>query len=118
MIAPVSKYLDWSVIQLAVTMMLPPANAQRARLEEALQFLKGPDFIPAESQPARVEFNPDKSGRTSAFPRHQTITLKDTWAKEVQKTYMRPRTEISPVQVGAIRRAMLAASNKSRFQRL
>ena len=31
---------------------------------------------------------------------------------------MRPRTEIPAVQVGAIRRAMLAAPNKSRFQRL
>jgi transposase len=31
---------------------------------------------------------------------------------------MCPRTEIPAVQVGAIRRAMLAASNKSRFQRL
>lgn len=31
---------------------------------------------------------------------------------------MRPRTEISPVQVGAIHRAMLAARNKSSFQRL
>jgi len=31
---------------------------------------------------------------------------------------MRPRTEISAVQAGAIRRAMLAAPNKSAFQRL
>src|SRR5208282_4923942 len=31
---------------------------------------------------------------------------------------MRPRTEISAAQVGAIRRAMLAASGKSVFQRL
>jgi transposase len=31
---------------------------------------------------------------------------------------MRPRTEISAAQLGAIRRAMLAAPNKSRFQRL
>ena len=31
---------------------------------------------------------------------------------------MRPRTEISAAQVGAIRRAMLAASRKSVFQRL
>ena len=31
---------------------------------------------------------------------------------------MRPRTEISAAQVGAIHRAMLAAPNKSAFQRL
>ena len=34
------------------------------RLEEALQFLKGPDFIPAKSQPARVEFHPDMLPQT------------------------------------------------------
>ncbi len=31
---------------------------------------------------------------------------------------MRPRTQITPGQVGAIRRAMLAAPHKSAFQRL
>ena len=40
-------------------MLMPPADGRNPRLEEALQFLKGPDFIPAESQPARVEFNPE-----------------------------------------------------------
>lgn len=45
-----------------------PAKGRNPRLEESLQFLKGPDFIPAESQPARVEFNPDKSGLHFRFP--------------------------------------------------
>lgn len=55
MIAPLAKFLDWSAIQ-AVTLMMP-ADEANLRLEEALQFLKGPDFIPADSQPAQVEFN-------------------------------------------------------------
>ena len=49
-------------------MRMPPTDGRNPRLEEALQFLKGPDFIPAESQPARVEFNPDKSGLHFRFP--------------------------------------------------
>jgi len=61
MIAPLAKLIDWSAIQ-ALSMLEPPPDAQGPRLEEALEFLKGPDFIPVESQPARVEFNPDTSG--------------------------------------------------------
>ena len=56
MIASLSKLIDWSAIQV-LTIRTPRDNGQSPRLEEALQFLKGPDFIPAESQPARVEFN-------------------------------------------------------------
>ena len=49
--------MDWSAIQYVALMM--PANVftRNPRLEEAEQFLNGPDFAPAESQPARVEFN-------------------------------------------------------------
>src|SRR5688500_16234504 len=36
--------------------MMPASGTSPTRLEEALQFLKGPDFIPAESQPAQMEF--------------------------------------------------------------
>jgi hypothetical protein len=32
-------------------------NERDLKLEQAVQFLNGPDFIPAESQPAQVEFN-------------------------------------------------------------
>ena len=49
-------------------MLLPRDDGRNLRLEEALQFLKGPDFLPVESQPARVEFNPDKSGLHFRFP--------------------------------------------------
>jgi pimeloyl-ACP methyl ester carboxylesterase len=63
MIAPLARLIDSSAIQV-VAMTQPLAHS---RLEEALQFLKGPDFIPAESQPARVEFNPDESGLNFRF---------------------------------------------------
>jgi len=47
--------MDWSAIQIVARMT--SANASDPRLEEALQFLKGPDFVPADSQPAQMEFN-------------------------------------------------------------
>jgi pimeloyl-ACP methyl ester carboxylesterase len=56
MIAPLAKFLDWSALQ--VTSMRRPFNSgQSSRLDEALQLLNGSDFIPAESQLARVEFS-------------------------------------------------------------
>ena len=61
MIASLAKFIDWLFIQ-NTCMRMPPIDGRTLRLEEALQFLKGPDFIPAESQPARVEFNPNQSG--------------------------------------------------------
>lgn len=57
MIASLAKLLDWLAIQ--VVALTEPANAfsRNPRLEEALQFLKGPDFIAMHAQPAQVEFN-------------------------------------------------------------
>jgi pimeloyl-ACP methyl ester carboxylesterase len=55
MIARLAKLIDWSAIQLMTLMM--PANEYDWRLEEALEFLKGPDFVSTDSQPAQVEFN-------------------------------------------------------------
>jgi len=60
MIAPLAKLIDWLSIQKDFRGM-PPIDGGSLRLEEALQFLKGVDSNPAESQPARVEFNPNKS---------------------------------------------------------
>lgn len=58
MIAPLAKFIDWSVLQLAWT--IAPKSLRRpgpgSKLEEAVDFLNGPNFIPAESQPAKVEF--------------------------------------------------------------
>ena len=59
MIAPLAKYLDWWAIQF-LTRMLPPALGSNPRLEEAIQFLNGPDFIPAESSPAQIKFEGPK----------------------------------------------------------
>ncbi|HEY3854535.1 MAG TPA: alpha/beta hydrolase family protein [Verrucomicrobiae bacterium] len=55
MIEALARLLDWSSIQAATLMM--PGDASMPKLEEALQFIKGPNFIPAESQPAQIEFN-------------------------------------------------------------
>jgi dienelactone hydrolase len=59
MIASLPKWIDWLSIQKNCR-RAPPFDGQTLRLAEAIQFLKGPDFIPAESEPARVEFNLDK----------------------------------------------------------
>ena len=56
MIAPLAKFIDWSAVQ-ALSLLELNNTGQNPRLEEALQFLKGPDFIPADSQPAPLEFN-------------------------------------------------------------
>jgi len=55
MIASLEKLIDWSAIQVMTLMM--PANEYDWRLEEALRFLKGPDFVSTDSQSAQVEFN-------------------------------------------------------------
>jgi pimeloyl-ACP methyl ester carboxylesterase len=70
MIAPLAKSLDWLAIQLVwgrrvKSLLKQHAPSAKTKLEEALQFLKGPDFIPAESQPARLEFT---DARNFRFP--------------------------------------------------
>ena len=70
MIAPLAKLMDWSAIQ-ATTMLMPSTKAQSPRPEEALKFLKMPDSLPVESQPAQVEFDPDESGVHFRFPTPQ-----------------------------------------------
>src|SRR5207249_54523 len=73
MIAPLAKFLDRSVLRL-VYAMLPQslwrkaANERELKLEQAVQFLNGPDFIPAESQPAQLDFGPDAPGGRFRFP--------------------------------------------------
>ena len=67
MIASLAKFIDWSAIQVS-TLREPPADGQNPRLEEAFRFLNGPDFIPAESRPAQIEFYPDQSRLHFRFP--------------------------------------------------
>ena len=58
MIAPLAKFIDWSVLQVAYAVVgLKHAPRPKWKLEEALEFLNGPDFIPAASDPARIEFD-------------------------------------------------------------
>src|ERR1043166_4956924 len=58
MIAPLAKFIDWSVLQLAnVVVPLRHAPRPKWKLEEALEFLNGPDLIPAASDPAQIEFD-------------------------------------------------------------
>ena len=85
MIASLSRLIDWSAIQV-LTIRTPRDNGQSPRLEEALQFLKGPDFIPAESRPAPVEFNPDMSGVHFQFPRRARATSRKTTSFMVGST--------------------------------
>ena len=58
MIAPLAKLIDWSALQVAyVVAPLRHAPESKWRLGEALEFLNGPDFFPAASDPARIEFD-------------------------------------------------------------
>jgi hypothetical protein len=57
MIAPLAIFIDWCVLQVAA--MLPSIRKCArgdSKLQEAVGFLNGPDFIPAESNPGGVEF--------------------------------------------------------------
>ena len=73
MIAPLAKFIDRSVLQIGYA-MLPQsmwreaANERDLKLEQAVQFLNGPDFIPAESQPAQLDFILDAPGGRFRFP--------------------------------------------------
>src|SRR5437867_4853116 len=58
MIAPLAKFIDWSALQMAYAVVgLRHVPKPKWKLEEALEFLNGPDFIPAASDPARIEFD-------------------------------------------------------------
>src|SRR6266496_5555994 len=57
MIRLLAKSIDWHALQVAATF---PSVRKCARgdskLTEAVEFLNGPNFIPAESKPAELEF--------------------------------------------------------------
>jgi len=73
MIASLAKFIDQSVLRIGYA-MLPQsmwreaANERDLKLEQAVQFLNGPDFIPAESQPAQLDFGPDAPGGRFHLP--------------------------------------------------
>jgi len=67
MFAPLAQFLDWLSIQLvwgvrARSLVEQHGLSPNPRLQEALPFLEGPDFILAESPPARLEFDSARSG--------------------------------------------------------
>ncbi|HKQ38002.1 MAG TPA: alpha/beta fold hydrolase [Verrucomicrobiae bacterium] len=55
MLAPLAKFIDWSAIQIVALRM--PVKECDPRLDEAVQFLNGPDFVAADSSSARLQFN-------------------------------------------------------------
>src|SRR4051812_7349099 len=58
MIAPLAKFIDWSALQMAyVVSPVRHVPESKWRLAEALEFLNGPVFFPAASDPARIEFD-------------------------------------------------------------
>jgi len=60
-----AKWIDWLTLQL-IFLRRTPRDGGNQRLEEALQFLNGPDFIPAASPPAQVKFD-QHPNRTRQF---------------------------------------------------
>ena len=53
MLAPLAKFIDWSVLQVAA--MLPSIRKCArgdSKLAEAIEFLNGPNFIPAGKRTA------------------------------------------------------------------
>jgi hypothetical protein len=73
MIAPLAKFIDRLALQTGYA-MLPQStwresvNERDLKLEQAVEFLNGPAFIPAESQPAQLDFGPDASVGRFGFP--------------------------------------------------
>jgi hypothetical protein len=66
MIAPMAKFIDWSVLQMAYAVFrLKHAPKPQWRLDEALEFLNGSDFIPAARNAAQIEFD---GPRNFTFP--------------------------------------------------
>lgn len=59
MIAPLAKLIDWSALQVVFAFWLRSVSLPQSKwkLEEALEFLNGPDFIPATSEAALIEFD-------------------------------------------------------------
>jgi hypothetical protein len=61
-----AKFIDWSVLQAASAIVgVRHAPRPKWRLEESLEFLNGPDFIPSASDPARIEFDGPRNFRFS-----------------------------------------------------
>lgn len=57
MIAPLAKFIDWYGLQAATMLPIVRKCARGdSKLAEAIEFLNGPNFLPAESKSAELEF--------------------------------------------------------------
>jgi pimeloyl-ACP methyl ester carboxylesterase len=77
MIGPIARSIDWSVLQLGYLVQYP-FDESNPRLQEAIGFLSGPNFIPADSQPAQFAMDDSQSfhfptARPSAFAENDTV---------------------------------------------
>jgi pimeloyl-ACP methyl ester carboxylesterase len=77
MYGPIAKGIDWSVLQLGY-LVQPPVDESQPWLPEAIKFLNGSDFIPAETQPAQLEFDDSlrfrfPTPRPSEFVENNTV---------------------------------------------
>jgi hypothetical protein len=56
MLAPLAKFIDWYALQFVATFpSIRKCARGESKLTEAVEFLNGPDFIPAGSKPAELE---------------------------------------------------------------
>ena len=77
MIGPIARWIEWSALQLDY-LVQPPLDESHPQLQEAFEFLSGPDFIPAETQPARLAFDSPEhfrfpTLRPSKFAENNTV---------------------------------------------
>lgn len=58
MIAPLAIFIDWYGLQAISVLIMSARKCDRgnSKLTEAIEFLNGPNFIPAESSPGELEF--------------------------------------------------------------
>ena len=111
MIAPLAKFIDWSAIQIVWgrrlgNLMKWRNNAADSRLEAAIQFLKGPDFVPAESQPARLEFT---SGGDHSQPR-----VRRELERQRSKFQIYRKEKVNCLPTKIVARILLATSSHGR----
>src|SRR5512135_3747345 len=67
MLSALAKAMDWSAIQV-LSRGTPSTSSGGLRIDEALEFLNGPNFIPAQSEPAQIEFDADEPEIRFRFP--------------------------------------------------
>jgi len=75
MIAALAKLIEWGSVQATFRRMPHPEG--RLQLDEAIQFLNGPDFMPVESQPAQLVF--DDASRFDFSPQRRVRTQLRCW---------------------------------------